>query len=86
MRYVQTILTAVLNEQELTWPSQINRHKMTTVTPAYHMEAYGVDDNRFDMSTCCLEIYLRRNNPEPLSEEVIANSLLSDRAILVPFL
>ena len=23
---------------------------MTTVTPAYHMEAYGVDDNRYDMS------------------------------------
>ncbi|KFZ01008.1 hypothetical protein V501_10297 [Pseudogymnoascus sp. VKM F-4519 (FW-2642)] len=31
------------------WNYAINRHKMTTVTPAYHMEAYGVDDNRFDM-------------------------------------
>jgi hypothetical protein len=37
--------------------SQINRHKMTTVTPSYHMEAYGVDDNRYDMSTY-LESYL----------------------------
>ncbi|CAL3964520.1 unnamed protein product [Diplocarpon coronariae] len=32
-----------------TWNYAINRHKMTTITPAYHMEAYGVDDNRFDM-------------------------------------
>ena len=24
----------------------INRHKMTTVTPAYHAEAYSPDDNR----------------------------------------
>eukprot|EP00111_Clytia_hemisphaerica_P001503 TCONS_00004305-protein len=27
----------------------INRHKMTTVTPSYHAEAYSPDDNRFDM-------------------------------------
>ena len=26
----------------------INRHKMTTLTPSYHAEAYSVDDNRFD--------------------------------------
>ena len=26
----------------------INRHKMTVLTPSYHAEAYGVDDNRFD--------------------------------------
>ncbi|PVU97027.1 hypothetical protein BB561_000841 [Smittium simulii] len=26
----------------------INRHKMTTLTPAYHAEAYSPDDNRFD--------------------------------------
>lgn len=25
-----------------------NRHKMTVITPAYHCEAYGNDDNRFD--------------------------------------
>ncbi|KAJ5038295.1 uncharacterized protein L3040_007161 [Drepanopeziza brunnea f. sp. 'multigermtubi'] len=31
------------------WNYSINRHKQTTITPAYHMEAYGVDDNRFDM-------------------------------------
>ncbi|OBT85228.1 hypothetical protein VE02_05187 [Pseudogymnoascus sp. 03VT05] len=45
------------------WNCAINRHKMTTVTPAYHMEAYGVDDNRVDMNTCCFETYLGRNNP-----------------------
>lgn len=27
----------------------VNRHKMTTVTPAYHSEAYSPDDNRFDL-------------------------------------
>ncbi|KAG7093662.1 glutamine-dependent NAD(+) synthetase [Marasmius oreades] len=26
-----------------------NRHKMTTLTPAYHAESYSPDDNRFDM-------------------------------------
>jgi len=26
----------------------INRHKMTTITPAYHAESYSPDDNRFD--------------------------------------
>ncbi|KAI8320043.1 glutamine-dependent NAD(+) synthetase with GAT domain-containing protein [Martensiomyces pterosporus] len=27
----------------------INRHKMTTITPAYHAETYSPDDNRFDL-------------------------------------
>lgn len=27
----------------------INRHKATTVTPAYHAESYSPDDNRFDL-------------------------------------
>lgn len=27
----------------------VNRHKMTTITPAYHAEAYSPDDNRFDL-------------------------------------
>jgi NAD+ synthase (glutamine-hydrolysing) len=27
----------------------INRHKMTTIKPSYHAEAYGPDDNRFDL-------------------------------------
>ncbi|KAI5478009.1 hypothetical protein MNV49_005701 [Pseudohyphozyma bogoriensis] len=26
-----------------------NRHKMTTITPSYHAEAYSPDDNRFDL-------------------------------------
>lgn len=26
-----------------------NRHKMTTLTPAYHCEAYSPDDHRFDL-------------------------------------
>jgi NAD+ synthase (glutamine-hydrolysing) len=28
---------------------QINRHKMTVMTPAYHAESYSPDDNRFDL-------------------------------------
>jgi len=27
----------------------INRHKMTVLTPSYHTESYGNDDNRFDL-------------------------------------
>jgi NAD+ synthase (glutamine-hydrolysing) len=27
----------------------INRHKMTTLTPAYHAENYSPDDNRYDL-------------------------------------
>ncbi|KAL1304873.1 hypothetical protein AAFC00_003796 [Neodothiora populina] len=27
----------------------INRHKMTTITPAYHAEQYAPDDNRYDL-------------------------------------
>ncbi|KAF0983702.1 hypothetical protein FDP41_007617 [Naegleria fowleri] len=27
----------------------INRHKMTTLTPAYHCESYSPEDNRFDL-------------------------------------
>jgi len=27
----------------------LNRHKMTTLTPAYHAENYGPEDNRFDL-------------------------------------
>lgn len=27
----------------------LNRHKMTTLTPSYHAENYGTDDNRFDL-------------------------------------
>ncbi|KAJ2475619.1 glutamine-dependent NAD(+) synthetase, partial [Coemansia sp. RSA 2320] len=27
----------------------INRHKMTTITPAYHADNYSPDDNRFDL-------------------------------------
>ena len=26
-----------------------NRHKMTILTPSYHAEAYGTDDNRYDL-------------------------------------
>lgn len=31
------------------WMYSANRHKMTTLTPAYHAESYSPDDNRFDL-------------------------------------
>ncbi|CAD0020116.1 unnamed protein product [Aureobasidium pullulans] len=31
------------------WFYAINRHKMTTITPAYYAEQYAPDDNRFDL-------------------------------------
>eukprot|EP01006_Ploeotia_vitrea_P049328 TRINITY_DN67330_c3_g1_i1.p1 TRINITY_DN67330_c3_g1~~TRINITY_DN67330_c3_g1_i1.p1 ORF type:complete len:723 (+),score=65.60 TRINITY_DN67330_c3_g1_i1:58-2226(+) len=31
------------------WNYAINRHKMTTLTPSYHAEAYSPDDNRHDL-------------------------------------
>lgn len=27
----------------------INRHKLTVLTPSYHAEEYGTDDNRYDL-------------------------------------
>ncbi|KAK4984591.1 glutamine-dependent NAD(+) synthetase [Elasticomyces elasticus] len=33
----------------------INRHKMTTITPAYHAEQYSPDDNRYDMRPFLIE-------------------------------
>lgn len=27
----------------------MNRHKQTTITPAFHAESYSIDDNRFDL-------------------------------------
>jgi NAD+ synthase (glutamine-hydrolysing) len=31
------------------WCYSVNRHKMTTLTPSYHAEQYGTDDNRYDL-------------------------------------
>ena len=31
------------------WCFNVNRHKMTVITPALHMEQYSPDDNRFDL-------------------------------------
>jgi len=31
------------------WYYAVNRHKMTTITPAYHAEQYSPDDNRYDL-------------------------------------
>ncbi|CAN3502701.1 hypothetical protein DICA1_E16512 [Diutina catenulata] len=35
----------------------VNRHKMTTMTPAYHAEAYSPDDNRFDLRPFLINPY-----------------------------
>ena len=49
-----------------------NRHKVTTLTPAYHAEGYGFDDNRFD-----LRPFLYDNRWEVQFEQIdlIANQL-----------
>ena len=38
----------------------INRHKLTTLTPAYHAEGYSPDDNRFDLRPFLYETSWRR--------------------------
>jgi len=40
----------------------INRHKMTTLTPSYHAEAYSPDDNRFDFRPFLYNIFWPRQN------------------------
>jgi NAD+ synthase (glutamine-hydrolysing) len=40
----------------------INRHKMTTITPSYHAEAYGCDDNRFDFRPFLYNVFWPRQN------------------------
>lgn len=53
-----------------------NRHKMTTLTPAYHAENYSPDDNRFDLRPFlynarwpwqfrCIEHQVRGAGPAP---------------------
>uniref|UniRef100_A0A6I8S685 Glutamine-dependent NAD(+) synthetase n=1 Tax=Xenopus tropicalis TaxID=8364 RepID=A0A6I8S685_XENTR len=62
----------------------INRHKMTTLTPAYHAESYSPDDNRFDLRPFlyntawnwqfrCIDnevSHLERNRDANISEEI----------------
>ena len=38
----------------------INRHKLTTLTPAYHAEQYSPDDNRYDLRPFLYETAWRR--------------------------
>ena len=38
----------------------LNRHKATTVTPSYHAENYGTDDNRFDLRPFLYNIHWPR--------------------------
>ena len=42
--------SAVAEKVKLFWRGySINRHKSTTLTPAYHAEAYSPDDNRYNL-------------------------------------
>ncbi|ORY31916.1 hypothetical protein BCR39DRAFT_524532 [Naematelia encephala] len=50
----------------------INRHKMTTITPSVHMEAYSPDDNRFDMRPF---LYPARFDHQFHKIDVLADSL-----------
>ncbi|KAF1991728.1 glutamine-dependent NAD(+) synthetase with GAT domain-containing protein [Aulographum hederae CBS 113979] len=48
----------------------INRHKMTTMTPAYHAEAYSPDDNRFDLRPFCYPPFWDGWSFKKIDEEV----------------
>lgn len=50
------------------WYYAVNRHKMTTITPAYHAEQYSPDDNRFDLRPF---LYPRFSWPYKKIEETI---------------
>ncbi|KAK2763064.1 glutamine-dependent NAD(+) synthetase [Arachnomyces sp. PD_36] len=48
----------------------INRHKMTTMTPAYHAETYSPDDNRFDLRPFCYPPFFESWSYKKIDEEV----------------
>ena len=48
----------------------INRHKMTTMTPSYHAEAYSPDDNRFDMRPFLYPPFYKNWSFKRIDEEV----------------
>jgi NAD+ synthase (glutamine-hydrolysing) len=48
----------------------INRHKMTTMTPGYHAEAYSPDDNRFDLRPFLYPPFYKNWSFKRIDEEV----------------
>ncbi|KAF1833674.1 glutamine-dependent NAD(+) synthetase with GAT domain-containing protein [Decorospora gaudefroyi] len=48
----------------------INRHKMTTMTPVYHAEAYSPDDNRFDLRPFLYPPFFKNWSFKRIDEEV----------------
>lgn len=48
----------------------INRHKMTTMTPSYHAEAYSPDDNRFDLRPFLYPSFWDGDSFKMIDEEV----------------
>ncbi|XP_069581843.1 glutamine-dependent NAD(+) synthetase-like [Brachyistius frenatus] len=64
----------------------VNRHKMTTVTPAYHAESYSPDDNRFDLRPFlyntrwnwqfrCIDEQVSQTAANPRSSEELSSSV-----------
>ena len=47
-----------------------NRHKMTTMTPSYHAEAYSPDDNRFDLRPFLYPPFYKNWSFKRIDEEV----------------
>uniref|UniRef100_A0A8C9VDG2 Glutamine-dependent NAD(+) synthetase n=1 Tax=Scleropages formosus TaxID=113540 RepID=A0A8C9VDG2_SCLFO len=58
-----------------------NRHKMTTVTPAYHAENYSPDDNRFDLRPFLYNTLWNRQF-RCIDEQVTTLSTLRQEALL----
>uniref|UniRef100_A0A8C9T9Y4 Glutamine-dependent NAD(+) synthetase n=1 Tax=Scleropages formosus TaxID=113540 RepID=A0A8C9T9Y4_SCLFO len=59
-----------------------NRHKMTTVTPAYHAENYSPDDNRFDLRPFLYNTLWNRQF-RCIDEQVTTLSTLRQEALFV---
>ncbi|CAN3374876.1 hypothetical protein DIURU_002611 [Diutina rugosa] len=61
----------------------VNRHKMTTITPSYHAEAYSPDDNRFDLRPILVNPYfpLARKRIAKLVDEIESRHTEFERAL-----
>lgn len=56
-----------------------NRHKMVVITPSYHCEAYGNDDNRFDHRQFLYDVSWEHQFEKIDSlADIISNSLEND--------
>lgn len=58
----------------------INRHKMTTMTPAYHAEEYSPDDNRFDLRPFVMPPFYKSYSFKKIDEKVQLMELMKKQS------